>query len=148
MIRRRLPVSATVSALFLGGLLLAAGCARDEAPAAPAQAALVPRFLGCYALDIGGGHPFRLQLTDTPVGRSWVALTSWSGPGNEWHWAPRDSTQFSLEWGGIDGAMQFTVTRSPSGYTATGQRLSSDSQPAAELQPMVWLVGCDPVRAR
>ena len=65
-----------------------------------------------------------------------------NAPGNAWHWAPLDSSRFDLEWGGIDAAMQFTVTRRDSSYTATGQRSSSGPMPGGELQPTVQRGEC------
>lgn len=138
---RQLPPATRVSEV------LVFGCARSDAGNAPPprrDAALVSTFLGCYALDDGVGHAYRIRLTDTPVGPYWVAVESEYGsrPGNEWHWAPLDSTQFDLEWGGIDAAMQFTVTRRDSSYTATGQRRSSGPMPSGELNAAVRRLEC------
>jgi hypothetical protein len=117
----------------------------SQAAAPRADAALVPRFLGCYALDDGDGHSYRIRLTDTPAGPSWRALSvgpgSANGPGNEWHWAALDSTRFALDWGGIDGAMEFSVTRHASTYTATGQWLGG-RRGSAELHPTVRQAEC------
>jgi len=65
-------------------------------------------------------------------------------PGNEWHWTPLDSTRFDLAWGGIDASMQFTVTRSASGYAATGKgESSSGPKPGStELHPEVRPIDC------
>jgi len=138
---RQLPPSTRVSEV------LVFGCRRPDAGNAPPprrDAELMSRFLGCYALDDGVGHMYRIRLTDTPMGPNWVAVESGNAkaPGNEWHWAPLDSTRFDLEWGGIDAAMQFTLTRRDSSYTATGQRRSSDPTPGGDLQPTVRRADC------
>jgi hypothetical protein len=138
---RQLPRDTRVSEV------LVFGCDRPDTGSAPPphrDAALVPRFLGCYALDDGVGHTYRIRLTDRPIGASWGAVESGieNAPGNAWHWAPLDSSRFDLEWGGIDAAMQFTVTRRDSSYTATGQRSSSGPMPGGELQPTVQRVEC------
>lgn len=158
-VRRRGPVPASDQARFYVMAEPSAMSARElrnppvvKPPLRRAGAALVPRFVGCYALDPGDGHRYRLQLTDTPVGQSWRALSVGPGranaPGNEWHWAPLDSTRFTLDWGGIDSAMEFTVTHLASGYSATGQRQwSSGPEPGtAKLHPAVRRIEC-PARA-
>ena len=133
---------------MLAVLLSAPGCARAQAPARDQDTALVPRFLGCYALDLGKGRSYKLRLTDMLVGQSRVAVSVEPGmgnrPGNEWHWTPLDYTRFYLEWGGIDASMQFTVTRRASSYTATGKGewSSAPNSGGAELHPEVRPIDC------
>jgi hypothetical protein len=142
---RQLPPTTRVSEV------LVFGCKQPrvaQAPAPRADSTLVPRFLGCYALDDGDGRTYPIRLSDTRMGQFWVAFNVEAGngnaPGNAWHWAPIDSTRFDLEWGGVDAAMQFTVTRRKSNVTATGQRWSSGPMPAGELHPSVRTVDCPP----
>ena len=124
----------------------AAGCARAHAPARDQDAALVSRFLGCYALDLGEVRSYKLRLTDTLVGQRWVAVNVETGnrPGNEWQWAPLDSTRFYLGWGGIDASIQLTVTHRVSHYTATGKgEWASGPKPdSAELHAKVRPIDC------
>jgi hypothetical protein len=142
--------------VFAGGV----GCRQSDRPAAvpvnatstpaaatpQAAAALVPGFLGCYEIHVDGGLVYRVRLTDTTQGPTWVASSygseSRNAPGDQWSWAPTDSTRFTLEWGGIDGAMGFVVVRQASDYVASGQL--QQTRGPTDLHPTVRRVDCPP----
>jgi hypothetical protein len=150
----------------LGSLILAAGivsCTQSEGPEAAAlganvprpavtpeaATALVPGFLGCYNLAIEGGKVYHIRLTDTRQGPTWLASSygpgSRNAPGDQWSWTPADSTRFTLEWGGIDGAMTFTVESQASEYVVSGQ--IHQARGSTDLHPTVRRVGCPPPAA-
>jgi len=152
----------TVCSLVLGVTL---GCTQSDRPAAAAvantsppaarpqpQAVLVPGFLGCYELTVQGGAVYHVRLTDSSQGPTWVASSygpgSRNAPGDQWSWQPIDSTRFTLEWGGIDSAMEFTVVREASRYTASGQIRQTPKRPSpTDLHPTVRSVACPPPAA-
>jgi hypothetical protein len=112
-----------------------------------AAATLVARFLGCYELDVDGGQRYQVYLTRSRMGPAWVAIRygqdSRNAPGDQWSWAPIDSTHFRLEWGGIDSTMEFTMTRQESGYAASGRLRDSRERPSGtDLHATLRSVEC------
>ena len=129
-----------------GGTSSAGPTATQQPPAA-----LVPSFLGCYELTIQGGLTYHVRLTDTSQAQKWVATSYGPGarnaPGDQWSWMPIDSTRFTLEWGGIDSAMEFTVARGASSYAASGHTQSAGGAAPSDLHPTVRSVACPPPAA-
>lgn len=154
-------MSLTSHAVFVLILAGGVGCTRSDQPAAaavstrsarPAAAPqpppeLVSGFLGCYELSVEGGQVYRIRLTDTNIGPSWAASSygpgSRNAPGDQWSWTPTDSTRFTLEWGGIDSAMEFIVERRASHYTASGHlQQSPGRRGSTDLHPTVRRIEC------
>lgn len=82
------------------------------------------RFVGCYLLTVTPGNSRQLRLTLRRVGANWGAQAYGFGArdvaGDSWSWAPIDTTSFRIQWGGIDGAMMFKITRRGSEFDASG----------------------------
>ena len=118
---------------------------RVARPVAAPSASLVPLFLGCYEIGVTDGQVYRIYLTHSKQGP--VAIRygqdSRNAPGDQWSWAPIDSTRFRLEWGGIDSAMEFTVTRHASEYAVSGLLRSFRGRPdSTDLHPTVRSIEC------
>jgi hypothetical protein len=57
-------------------------------------------------------HAYVVQLLITRSTTQWDArLSAHPGRPGEWSWAPLDSTHFSVNWGGVDGAVTYVIER-------------------------------------
>lgn len=99
-------------------------------------AAVVATRAGCYELRTNA-HSYVVRLAATRRGSERAArlLRPPNSDENDWSWAPADLTHFVVNWGGIDGALSYTIEQREDRFAGeetfySGNTGTQDSVPA------------------
>ena len=139
------------SILAGGATILTAQRVRADRPsqsgAAVDTAAAVAHLAGCYELR-GPTRRIVVRLLTSRSGPGWWGARDVRGentPGNWWTWAPINSSQLAIEWGGIDGALSYVVRRRHGAWVGRETFHSGNNGGSTTTQPIhVRQVRCGP----
>ena len=138
----------TVGRMLIACVFLSA-CRSHRAPdaaagnggRAPTEAgAAAAPIVGCYVLDTGGPHPYRVHLA--PGGAAYLVGPGAAGnsAGDHWGWSGIADSTFVISWSGIDSWMNFTVARSQGTWVADGVITTAHGE--TKLPTTIEKVGC------
>ena len=103
-------------------------------------------YAGCYRLsDSTSTYVVRLDMRR--AAKQWKAqlirpLTANRG-GDSWSWVPVDSSHFRIEWDGVDGSMEYAVTRAGDGFRTVHSIYSVAAPKVTRLPARALRVECD-----